>query len=647
MVLAFDIIRRRVSAAGTPTGPIVILSYKNHSLDEFLCDVVRSSSVMRPGYLLRCGNTDVLTLGSYLERNSEDERRCQKALASCIDLQRKSRKIAFDWKERARDLHDTTIGDLERSKVAMALWRAVQHGFRSSIDSEDKSILEYLINGSKVNDDSIPELFYECEHWSTSSMKLVISPAISASLGAHEENFALPLVAWLLGFILPPRCQKGKDDRNGKRCARVTAKGVDYCKDHCCRSSNCNNECVDYKFYCQAHCCSVQKDCIVQGIGEFQICPLHLCANCAIVGRISRKVIQDSCINHCCKYQDCNALTLLPYQFCSEHCCKICIGLSLPVVKPVDGQYCHQHTCTVSTCNRARINNNSSTTCEVHTCCVCLQCVDLTTPTTIAARLCKAHRCTYADEECNNTVAIYRSLESGVEIWSAYCSEHTCTHCSLIGNEDLLPVEEGRDTCAEHILCEFNTNNGKRCKNLCVEGLLHCQFHNEVANQQLQNSLLHEDGQCCGKAASGKRCQQKKKNKSLEVFWFCNDHLDQDSSNTQLQAFNREEVYERKFIQEPVPILTDLIVTFPVKDYECLVKRCSKKCELTQGICGTCTIDFAAVDQVSWVCPTHVPRRNLYQHFGIEFLLQQNLEEEVAVRQSTMQPELIESSNGK
>jgi hypothetical protein len=129
LVLALVLVRKYAKRAGFPVGPVLMLSYKNHALDEFLCDVLKSSATsgrhshhshsdnaLTPGKLVRCGKPDNEELLAYTERNSPAERKLQDVLVHRITIQRKARKISQSWME--------TTGDIEweasTSKVTLA-----------------------------------------------------------------------------------------------------------------------------------------------------------------------------------------------------------------------------------------------------------------------------------------------------------------------------------------------------------------------------------------------------------------------------------------------------------------------------------------------------------------------------------------------
>jgi len=89
LVLALNEIRKAAMAQGHNVGPIVALSYKNHSLDEFLCDVVNANPrEFKPTALIRCGKPEHPQLLDFTERNSPAEKRWQNELRERIGVQR-------------------------------------------------------------------------------------------------------------------------------------------------------------------------------------------------------------------------------------------------------------------------------------------------------------------------------------------------------------------------------------------------------------------------------------------------------------------------------------------------------------------------------------------------------------------------------
>lgn len=77
LVLALDLIRSAAMREGHPdVGPILVLSYKNHALDEVLLDVLKAKKHQR-GALVRCGKAEDQELSAYTEQRTAEERTAQ------------------------------------------------------------------------------------------------------------------------------------------------------------------------------------------------------------------------------------------------------------------------------------------------------------------------------------------------------------------------------------------------------------------------------------------------------------------------------------------------------------------------------------------------------------------------------------------
>lgn len=117
LVLALNLIRKKAEAYGHAVGPVLVLSYKNHALDEFLLDVISqyNSTVsdpnkrdcydrLRPGMLIRTGKPDIENLSEFTERHSPLERNAQRHLMDIIDVQRNARNVRKLLYDCARSL---------------------------------------------------------------------------------------------------------------------------------------------------------------------------------------------------------------------------------------------------------------------------------------------------------------------------------------------------------------------------------------------------------------------------------------------------------------------------------------------------------------------------------------------------------------
>lgn len=121
-MLALDLIRKKAESRGHAVGPILVLSYKNHALDEFLIDVIsqyeaatkKSLSSLRgyaqrdwylqPGWMIRTGKPDIESLERYTEKYLPLEKNAKINLERIISVQRNARSVIKEVLECARSL---------------------------------------------------------------------------------------------------------------------------------------------------------------------------------------------------------------------------------------------------------------------------------------------------------------------------------------------------------------------------------------------------------------------------------------------------------------------------------------------------------------------------------------------------------------
>ena len=92
-------------------GPILVLSYKNHALDEFLVDILESyNRKIWHGFLIRTGKPEHEALRKFSERNSAEEFAAQNELCVRLEVQRQARRVAKDWLDCSRSLETIASG---------------------------------------------------------------------------------------------------------------------------------------------------------------------------------------------------------------------------------------------------------------------------------------------------------------------------------------------------------------------------------------------------------------------------------------------------------------------------------------------------------------------------------------------------------
>jgi len=100
----------------------------------------------------------------------------------------------------------------------------------------------------------------------------------------------------------------------------------DYCSDHECKYDNCFNQMITSYGYCKRHTCKIYK-CKSKVCNEdVEVCEKHSCRadGCYLVSTdIQRK--NPYCVMHECAVEGCiNMMTSNEYNVCAKHICKIC-----------------------------------------------------------------------------------------------------------------------------------------------------------------------------------------------------------------------------------------------------------------------------------------------------------------------------------
>ena len=133
--------RKKVEKDRHAVGPILVLSYKNHALDEFLIDFINQynftydqnsrfsnryqrsykTRLMNPGMLIRTGKPDIESLNIFTERFSPIERVAQDNLANVILVQRQTRILINSLWDCARNFESKAFFDVSILKYLFKL----------------------------------------------------------------------------------------------------------------------------------------------------------------------------------------------------------------------------------------------------------------------------------------------------------------------------------------------------------------------------------------------------------------------------------------------------------------------------------------------------------------------------------------------
>lgn len=208
----------------------------------------------------------------------------------------------------------------------------------------------------------------------------------------------------------------------------------------------------------------------------------------------------------------CPEETLPGMTVCVFHCCVICCYYAFENVRPdmvkslnrvQQSQFCKEHKCSVFNCMNERILDEvDQAFCAVHACSECdgvSKRVDEAMP---ESGLCPQNRCTHWD-------AAFGPCGLPRDVWSMFCSNHTCRVCI----EEGLPLDRmvdqapPRNVCDVHPLCcAVFHNGGSSNERVSLANFQYCDRHVDFEFQ----ALAAPDGgkeQPSGTTKKGKRCK--------------------------------------------------------------------------------------------------------------------------------------------
>lgn len=551
LIHALDLIRQYAVKAGHVVGPIVVLSYKNHALDELLLDVLKGCgerSGLNRG-LIRCGKSEDERLLRFGERNSLEEKKRQEVLRSRVACVRSVQRTLRDWRILRDALKCSAIDDeqahelriwkpsrtekTEQNTVKDAVMKAVFVILRvDELPPKPDSAEAYALLQNVVN--NLDEELVDEQHELLSAM---------AGLAKDIEHWLEPgdirpssflLENWLNGARPPPRCAASKE--NGGCLMKSTSPDA-YCSElHDCKYQfPCPQRRMDGRLFCEMHCCKAfakDKPCPYPLIEDSIVCKRHACQLC-VKWQCSPIVPIDVmvCKEHACGVEACDEKQLaVELPFCVQHSCQICRNPSTPggvsqimSVKRIQGSdYCKEHKCIVRGCAYNRLLGDTfQDYCRRHACTACEGRRSLVDPGLPPSRFCREHRCSNVDRIDGHC---YLKRQEN----SLFCDGHTCYIC----REKYLPLDRKvvdsppRNVCPLHPLCANISRDAVQCNNRAIE--IYCDQH--IKQRKLQ---IPETGgphgrkmKCAGTTTRGKPCKSTGFSFGSATF-YCSPHLDQ------------------------------------------------------------------------------------------------------------------------
>ena len=344
--------------------PILVLSYKNHAIDEFLVDLVNSErnvSLIRIG-----GSCNDPNLNMYLEQNQSTYKdKTEKSR----NLLRKLHNQKTDHQEMKNKLSplsgwDALRGfvDKEDKEGADAVKQAAYQAtvYLCSLIMKIREIEAYLArdeNNSDNGSSDDPEKEGFTDFWERlfsendqDIIKTITQTDIQA-LWNYVTHYKLTVpeifYRWLSGFRPLAKCVLAE-------CPKVvSSREYEYCEDHLCAygsdktASRCIYPRISDHYLCNQHACQAE-DCRAVKLPSPQLyCDEHACFVCVREGCVAKLGEDEPPRNTCNDHKLCTALigegftctelSVSNTQFCEEHAKPACSH-----VFP-DGRYCPKY----------------------------------------------------------------------------------------------------------------------------------------------------------------------------------------------------------------------------------------------------------------------------------------------------------------
>lgn len=514
LVIAFAALRDILKKMDKNVGPIVTLSYKNHALDEFLLDVLKSGPRElreRTGKLIRLGKPEQEGLTNYTERSSAKESHAHRELEKRLQVM-KDAKIFIQQMSQCTSISGTINYEL----LVKALGYCAKYN----------ALVPHTCNTQTAQSsfDTLKDLIYSELSIQSSSIKLLVSESEHWALSTDQKQKGLTrpeqlLKLWFEGKSPPPRCAfQGVYADESFRCPSCATNGSPYCVNHRCDQYGClAPRAKNQNPFCEDHSCRF-GECQLANSGCGEYCVLHSCPICIDLPRDG----DHACAKHHCVTPECDQAQLFPFPFCLQHCCKVCVDLKQITVNSKTtitasgkcSEFCIEHACHFpgfGGCPKARQQTNKF--CEEHACRICGNSIDSSSYDAMFSGLCIHHRCGHEDELCNNVRCC--NVKDGEP--SEFCRDHSCIACVELDLPLRSPVLPPRFTCAKHLLCDAINEDGTECMALladsCISGM--CTIHE--SKEELAST------QCTGITKKGNRCRSV----PLLGQLFCDAHKDQ------------------------------------------------------------------------------------------------------------------------
>jgi hypothetical protein len=352
LIIIRDLWVKKSGNGGTP--PILVLSYKNHAIDEFLVDLVKAegASKMRNRLVRLGGQCKDPRLAVFSERAAFQADRdvgiCRRRFDVLFKLQKSIQIINDEMVSFFAYCHDMfgTIDGSSTDEQKARTTAANKAAYMLMVSLVTRKLLsKSLASIEQMNEQNdvvgtVADAFAFLELDSDRQWSPVIENRVNKneeaslvrSLVAEVEHYGLEhwgeiILLWITGKIPLPRCLFTSEE--GTQCDLFgSSPDLPLCAKHRChfRGKNeeiCHSPCVgERKPFCVNHLCLIE-DCTKARYGNDQgFCHRHGCKRCFELGLISGPATDDpprnSCSDHpMCGYPGC--LEFSDKEYCSSH----------------------------------------------------------------------------------------------------------------------------------------------------------------------------------------------------------------------------------------------------------------------------------------------------------------------------------------
>ncbi|KAG2789761.1 hypothetical protein PC129_g8833 [Phytophthora cactorum] len=395
-----DLWKRKNGEIGDP--PILVLSYKNHAIDEFLLDLLRSEPTLDHTprhntsfgrYYLNNGFKKLVRIGggcsepeleSYRERNvafsDPSVRKVSERIEACQELRDQWHKfrdcftpiyeaqtvVAGDTKTLSPEERKTIQGAVPAVSSAVATLLKLAEII--SVDDNDKALnvddTEEKANESEDGESELVSVAPTVTPIEIVKRMLVAKPMLTnANIAVLHEGIkhydpAIDpmevLYQWISGFCPLPACAYSKS------CLNVSFDKSKFCQEHSCKFTQdgehfCLDAVVHKRLFCERHLCSAEKckNCRMNDVQLF--CEDHACFVCLAREERADVAVDEPPRNTCDRHPLCWGLEGMCVEVAepsSSHCkmhaedlyCKWVSQRGEPCAEiATTGQYCGSH----------------------------------------------------------------------------------------------------------------------------------------------------------------------------------------------------------------------------------------------------------------------------------------------------------------